>query len=117
MRKLSYLFAIAAISGLTSFATASSASPLASGLAGANTATPTVSDDLVQKVHGWHCRRKFGWYRGDKYWHRHRRACGYSYYDDRPFIGFYPFFGLSFDRDRHRHRHHFKHHKRWKDWD
>jgi hypothetical protein len=80
LRKASYLLAAAAISGLALAATPSSASPLASGLATTNTALPVLNEGLVQKVHGWHCKRKFSNRRG---WHRHRKACrNYDYYDD-----------------------------------
>ena len=65
-----------------------------------------AGDSLVQKVHGWHCRRRYGWVRhchdgychAHRRWHRHRRACvryyprsyyygpGY-YYGPRIYIG------------------------------
>jgi hypothetical protein len=113
MRRLTYLFAAAAISGLALSAGPGSANPLASGLTSGNATLPEISEGLVQKVHGYHCRKRFGWYRGDKYWHRHRRACHYSY-RYRPYrYGFgVPFVGFSFgfgDRNRHHRRH-------W-DWD
>jgi len=91
MRKFACLFAVAAISGLACFASVGSASPLAAGLAGAGAVVPAVSDDLVHKVHGWHCRRRYGWYHGHKYRHRHRRAC-YNRYDD----DYYPYAGVPF---------------------
>ena len=118
MRKFACLFAIAAIGGLTSFASVGSASPLAAGVAGAGAVVPTVSDDLVQKVHGWHCRRRYGWYRGHKYRHRHRRACynRYHYDDDYyPYAGV-PFFSFHFgdDDDRRGRR---RYHRRNRDRD
>jgi hypothetical protein len=120
MRKLSYLFAVAAIGGLTSLAPASSAGPIAGEMARANQAVPVAGEGLIQKVHGWHCRRRYGWYHGHKVWHRHRRACydyndydyGYNpYYYGAP----YPFFSFSFgDFDGHHHRrHHHHHHHMW----
>lgn len=54
--------------------------------------SPESKQGLVQKAHGWHCRRLYGWYRhyhrGRRHthrkWHRHPRACyrvyrGYNY--------------------------------------
>jgi hypothetical protein len=113
MRSLPYLIAAAAISGLALSAAPSSASPLASGLTSGNATLPEISEGLVQKVHGYHCRKRFGWYRGDKYWHRHPRACHYSY-RSRPYhYGFgAPFVGFSFGIGP-RHRFHRRH---W-DWD
>jgi hypothetical protein len=116
MRKLPCLLAAAAISGLA-FVTPISASPLASGLAPSNTAVPSVDDGLIQKVHGFHCRRKFSNRRG---WHRHRRACyDYGFYEPYPYhygLGV-PFFGLSIIDDdfRFRRHHRFRRHKDW--WD
>ena len=98
MRSLPYLIAAAAISGLALSAAPSSASPLASGLTSGNATLPEMSEGLVQKVHGYHCRKRFGWYRGDKYWHRHRRACHYSY-RHRPYYYSAPSFGLFFNFD------------------
>jgi hypothetical protein len=119
MKKL--LLAAAAISGLA-FATPSSASPLASGAAIGNNTIPTANEGLVQKVHGWHCRRKYTNRRG---WHRHRRACndyddygsygypGYAYGLGAPFITF----GFSdFDGGR-RHHHRWRRHGGKKNWD
>jgi hypothetical protein len=105
MRKLSAFIAAAALGGLAIAATPASASPLASGVVTGNTALPVLDESLVQKVHGWHCRKRFGWYRGDKYWHRHRRAC--RNYDYHPGYGIgVPFFSFSFydDDDDHRRR-------------
>jgi hypothetical protein len=98
MRTLPYAIAVAAISGLALGAGPAAASPLATGLGSGNAAIPEVGEGLVQKVHGWHCRRKFGWYRGDKYWHRHRRACDYSYDPYGPSVSF-GFFVGDFDHD------------------
>jgi hypothetical protein len=108
MHKLVYAFAIVAVSGLTSFAASSSATPITGGLA-LNGAVPIMdSDGLVQKVHGWHCRKRYGWYHGHKYWHRHRRAC--DDYDYRYSPGYAtPFFGFYFDNDGRRHRRKHKH--------
>jgi hypothetical protein len=125
MKRVLYLFAAAAISGLA-LATPSSASPLASGLSTGTSSVPQADETLVQKVHGWHCRRRSG--------HRHRRACydddyGYGYYGSYgyPYGGFgfgFPFLGFSFyDNDNHhswrRHGHHGKWrghggHRKWK---
>ena len=118
MRKLSYLFAIAAIGGLVSLAPASSAGPIAGKMAGANNSVPMAGDGLVQNVHGWHCRRRYSKRLG---WHRHKRACyeeDFDYYDDdyysyQPYYYGAPFLSFSFgdfDRRHHRRRHHRKHH-------
>src|SRR6185503_3143567 len=100
LRKASYLLAAAAISGLALAATPSSASPLASGLANGNTALPALSEGLVQKVHGWHCGKRKGWYHGHRVWHRHRRACyDNDYYDDdydNYDYGYYPRYRRSY---------------------
>ena len=114
MRKLTYLFAAAAISGLALSAGPGSASPLASGLGTANSGTPAIADGLVQKVHGWHCSRKWSKRLGK---HSHRRACYQRrrYYDDDYYYNDYSygygypsygyavpfpfFFGFNFDDD------------------
>jgi hypothetical protein len=119
MRKLPLLAAAAAISGLAFAAGPSAASPLTGGLTNGN--LPVLNEGLVQKVHGWHCRRRYGWYHGHKVWHRHRRAC-YDDYDDydygyHPYSYGYPyayggpFIGFSFGDFGHHHRRH--HHKNW----
>jgi hypothetical protein len=107
MRKLPYLFAAAALGGLALSISPGSASPLASGLA-AGVGVPELNEGMVQKVHGWHCRKRYGWYHGHKYWHRHRRAC--DDYDYRYSPGYAtPFFGFYFDNDGRRHRRKHKH--------
>jgi hypothetical protein len=58
------------------------AGPLATSLAATGSTTPVIADSLIQKVHGWHCSKKKGWYKGEKVWHRHRRACYQTQYDD-----------------------------------
>jgi hypothetical protein len=107
MKKVPYLLAAAAISGLALSATPSSANPLANGLASGNVAIPQASDGLVQKVHSWHCRKRFSRRLG---WHRHRRACyddDYSYGYGYPGIGFgAPFFAFQFFDDDDGRRHH-----------
>jgi hypothetical protein len=110
MRRIQYLIAAAAISGLALSASPGSASPLASGLTGGNATLPEISEGLVQKVHGYHCRKKWSERRG---WHRHRRACHYGYRYHRPYgFGFgAPFVAFSFGFGP-RHRHH-----RWRHWD
>jgi hypothetical protein len=106
MRKLPYLFAAAALGGVALAMTPGSASPLTSGLtSGSN--VPELNDGMVQKVHGWHCRKRYGWYHGYKQWHRHRRAC----YDEDYRPGIYgPGIGLNFyfSDDNHHHHHHKK---------
>ena len=115
MRKLPYLFAAAAVSSLALLASPGSASPLASGLTVGSSALPTLDEGLVQKVHGWHCRKRWSSYRG---WHRHRRACyddDYHYGYGFPGYGFgVPFFSFSFfdDDDHHRRRFHKKRFRR-----
>jgi hypothetical protein len=106
MRSLPYMIAAAAVSSLALTAAPSSASPLAGGLTGGAT-VPEMNESLVQKVHGWHCRAKKGWYRGDRYWHRHRRACRDYSYRYQPYYYGAPSFGLffNFDDDDGRRRH------------
>lgn len=123
MKKLPHLLAAVAIGGLALAATPASASPLTSGLSLANAAAPQLDERLIQKVHGWHCSRKWSKRFGK---HRHRKACrdrydDYSYYDDDyydddynygGYPGYYgfgaPFFAFSFfdDDDHHGRRHH-----------
>jgi hypothetical protein len=103
MRKLPYVFAAAALASLTLSAGPGSASPLTGSLA-TGAAVPEFNEGLVQKVHGWHCRKRYGWYRGHKWWHRHRRAC--DDYDDDHYGGYYPgpsigFGFYGFDDDDH----------------
>jgi len=126
MRKLPCIIAAAALSGLT-LGSPAVANPLAGGLAGGSTAVPELNEGLVQKVHGWHCRARKGWYHGHKRWHRHRRACydyddyddygyGYGYggypYGGYPYgYGYSPFvLGFSFGDNHRRHR---RHHHNW----
>jgi len=132
MRKLTYLLAIASIGGLASLSSPSQAGPLAAGLAGAQATVPAMSDDLVQNVHKRHCRKRYGWYRGHKRWHRHRSACyddydhyggydGYGYggyhgYGGYPYVGL-PFLSFQFfddDDDHHWRRRHHRHHRKWR---
>jgi hypothetical protein len=117
MKKLNCFLAVAAMSGLAFAATPASASPLTSGINLGNSAVPQMDEGMVQKVHGWHCRRKWSKRLGK---HRHRRACNdydnYSSYDDGYYGGYpygfgAPFFAFSFDDDDHhgrRHHHRFK---------
>ena len=60
MRKLTYLAAAAAISSLALAANPASANPLAGGLTDRSLSTVELNDGLVQKVHRWHCRKRFG---------------------------------------------------------
>lgn len=81
MRNLIYVVA-AIVGGLVVLPQAGSTGALTS-LGAAAPQIPVMSGGLVQKVHGWHCSKKKGWYKGDKVWHRHRRACYESQvYDD-----------------------------------
>ena len=116
MRKLWSLVAAAALGGLAMAATPASASPLASGVLNGSAALPSLEEGLVQKVHGWHCRKKKGWYHGHRRWHRHWRACedyDYSYYRRPyyydPYPRYYglggPFLSFQFGNRRHRHHH------------
>jgi hypothetical protein len=121
MRHLKYVFAAAALGSLIALPQVGFAGPLPGGLL-AGSSTPVVADDLVQKVHGWHCGKRKGWYHGHRVWHRHYRACHRSYYDDsyyddnyyddysyyRPYRRHYaypyypgPFIGFSFGGGRH----------------
>jgi hypothetical protein len=79
MRHLNNLFAVATIGGLMVWPQASSASPLTGGVA-SGLAIPELSEGLVQKVHGWHCGKRKGWYHHKRVWHRHSRACHRRYY-------------------------------------
>jgi X-X-X-Leu-X-X-Gly heptad repeat protein len=124
MRNLKYLLAAGALGGLMALPQASSASPLATGLGTVNSNTPAIADGLVQKVHGWHCQKRKGWYHGKRYWHRHWKACHRTYhydddyyYDNYSYSYGYPsygygvplplFFGFNFgDDDHHGRRHH-----------
>ena len=113
MRKITYLFAAAAIGGLALTASPGVASPLAGGLSAGSAAVPELNEGLVQKVHRYHCRKRYGWFRGEKRWHRHRRAChyGHRYYHPYPYAYGGPFIGFSFGLGPHRHRH--RHHHHW----
>ncbi len=82
MRNLKYLLAAAALGGLVALPQPSSASPLGVGLTGAGSATSEITDGLVQKIHGYHCGKRRGWYSGYRGWHSHWRACKRRYYDD-----------------------------------
>jgi hypothetical protein len=89
MRYWRYLFAAAVLGGVIVVPQTGSAGPLLASLAATASKTPLIANSLIQKVHGWHCSRKKGWYKGDRVWHRHRRACNESqvyddddYYDD-----------------------------------
>ena len=91
MRILPYVMVAAGIGGAALTANSSWASPLGSRLALSDLILPDISSSMVQKVHGWHCRKKKGWYHGEKRWHRHARACRqngypYSYYRHQPHI-------------------------------
>lgn len=92
MRKLIYAMAITAVG---SFADPSSAAPITGRVSGG--IVPILdSDGLVQKVHDWHCRKRYGLYRGRKYRHRHWPACD-EYYGGYPG----PFFGFYWGDHRH----------------
>jgi hypothetical protein len=119
MRNLKYVLAATAIGGMLGAASQPSfAAPLISA---EMKAIPYQAEPLVQKIHGWHCRKRYGWRHGHKYWHRHRRACyddDYDYHDDydndyysySPYYYPYPYFSFYFDDDHH-HRHHHKYKK------
>jgi hypothetical protein len=94
MRKLVSVFAIAAATGLTSLVASSSAAPAAGALALSGAAPLADDNGVVQKVHGWHCGPKKGWYGGRKRVHRHSRAC--HDYDDH-FHSFNLYLGGSRD--------------------
>jgi X-X-X-Leu-X-X-Gly heptad repeat protein len=122
MRNFKYLLAATAVGGLMALPQTSVASPLATGLGTANSSTPAIADGLVQRVHGWHCSRKWSKRLGK---HRHRKACYERrryyddddyYYDDYSYYRYgYPsygyavpfpfFFGFNFDDDDGRRRH------------
>jgi hypothetical protein len=89
MRNLKYLLTAAALGGLVALPQPSSASPLSGGLASAGSATSEITDGLVQKVHGYHCGKRKGWYSGYRRWHSHWRACKRRYYDDDDYSSYY----------------------------
>ena len=120
MRHLKYVLAATAIGGMLGLASQPSfAAPLISA---EMKVIPYQVEPLIQKVHGWHCRNRYGWYHGHKYWHRHRRACyDEDYYDDYDDYSYYspyyysypypyPYFSFYFDGDHH-HRHHHRYKK------
>lgn len=117
MKKLTYLLAAAALSGGLALAVApASATPLSTGLNLGNAAVLQMDEGMVQKVHGWHCRKRWSKHRG---WHRHRRACyddDYYYgYGGYPYGGYgfgFPFFSFGFYDDDHHHWRGHRHHKR-----
>ncbi len=118
MRKLSYVLAAVALSSLAFATTPSSATPLSSGLT-TGSALPQLDEGLVQKVHSWHCRKRWSKRLG---WHRHRRACydddygSYGYGYPGYGLGIAPFFSFQFyDDDDHHHRryHRRRHHNNW----
>jgi hypothetical protein len=75
MQKLPYVFAAAVFCSLALSASPSSAIPLVNGFARAPVSE--VHEDRVQKVHSWHCHKRYGLYRGHKWWHQHWLACQY----------------------------------------
>ena len=81
MRNLRYFLAVAAVGYVIVLPATGSASPLAASLTAAGSATPLIIDHLIQKVHGWHCERRKGWYKGKRRWHSHPRACNEDYDD------------------------------------
>jgi hypothetical protein len=81
MRTLRHLFAAMAVGCVTVFPATGSASPLATSLPAAGSVTPLIADNLIEQIHGWHCDRRRGWYKGKRRWHSHPRAC-YDDYDD-----------------------------------
>jgi hypothetical protein len=102
MRILPYVIVAAGIGGAALTASSSGASPLSSGLAQSDSMLPEISTGMVQKVHNWHCRKKKGWYRGSKRWHRHAGGCRqsrypYSAYRHYPHIYSSPAPGFYFD--------------------
>src|SRR5687768_9127265 len=84
MRYWRYFFAAAVLGGALTLPHTGWAGPLATSLA--TNFKGTSVDNLILEVHGWHCSRKKGWYKGDRIWHRHRRACNETQdYDDEYF--------------------------------
>jgi hypothetical protein len=83
MRKAPFMLAAVAVIGIAFAATPGSASPLASKAAVSHTALPAFNEGLVQKVHGWHCKKQWSKRLG---WHRDKRACDGTDYTGRSFI-------------------------------
>ena len=91
------------IAGAAIFTMGSSAPSLALALVGADQIkrVGAANAGLVQKVHGWHCSRRYGWvghrhrrrWHSHRRWHRHRRAC-YSYYNYRYDYGPYIYYSI-----------------------
>jgi hypothetical protein len=75
MRTLKYLLAAAGLGSLVALPQSSTASPLAGGLTSTGSATSEITYSLLQKVHGYHCVKRKGWYRGNTWWHSHPGAC------------------------------------------
>jgi hypothetical protein len=92
MRNLRCFTAAAAMGGMLVFPQVGWASPLTTNLHSGSSPPPLIVNDLVQKVHSWHCAKRKGWYKGDRVWHRHRRACYESqrydddFYDDDDYV-------------------------------
>jgi hypothetical protein len=80
MRNLKHVFAAAILGCVIVLPQTGSAGPLAASLGAASSTIPVIADGPIQKVHGWHCSRRYGWYKGRKWRHRHIRAC--DDYDD-----------------------------------
>lgn len=104
MRKLRYphLLAAAAVGSLVLLTPPAPASPIAAGM-NAAAMPPVMSGGLVEKAHGWHCRKRKGWYRGKSRLHRHQKACRdyhhsqrYRRYPPLPYYG-YGEFGFPYD--------------------
>ncbi len=105
MRKLVLACALAAVTGLTSFAASSSAAPMASGLALGGAVAIADGSDLVEKVRctikGWSDRKAcdnfdYGYeyddyvdYEEDDYYYQDRRPY-YRY--QRPYDGYDPYY-------------------------
>jgi hypothetical protein len=124
MRKAQYLLAVFGI-GFLSWANPGSASPLAGGLANAETTLPALTEGWVEKVQLWSCRERyrdmapsqrrycFGYGYGPRYGYGYRyaypryrhygygyRRYGYGYrrygYGYRRYGYGYPGYGLAF---------------------
>ncbi len=110
MKTMSKGLALSFVSALLAMALSalpSSAAPVSRMID--TTANTKQVGGLVQKVHGWHCRTRYGWVRhrhrgfwhSHPKWHRHYRACyGYRYGYFPYYAPFYYYYGPRYRRRR-----------------
>lgn len=82
---LRYLFSLSIASLLTLILGAASAQALSltpQQLIEIPASAEQGANNNIHKVHGFHCRGRYGWRHGRKRWHKHWRACRQRYYRD-----------------------------------